>query len=633
MKRFLNAALLVCWALMLGYGVFAFGGAAREYVLPFYLLGATLAGLWAAKLLLCRPVSWVWSPMHVPVLLFAAYTVIRYFTSPVEYDARTELLHILLFTVVYFVASANFYRQRDRTILVWILAGVAFASAVYGFWQFATKTDAVLWFTRPAQYRGRASGTYICPNHLAGLLEMAFAVLLGRLVVNRLPSRSLQKTFLIKLGELYMLLFVLAGLYATQSRGGWVATALAIIGALLWMWRAKALHPRIVDTALLLIVVGGIAALSVPSARTRLQQTFTLNLDYTFDYDVLEVKDETWSDRLGLNQGTKRIIGEHPVFGSGPGTWRWIFPQHRDARILYTPRYAHNDVLELTAEYGFIGLALALGVLGCFLWQVVRFTRPAVAAEERAWMIGAVTAITAIGFHSFTDFNLHIPVNAFIVASLLGLTAAISGKERHFLRLEARPPARTVAGIALAAVTVVLLWLSIPLCLAHRQAMAGDDALAAGEWNIAIEHYRRAAKLDARSPLAQVRLGDAFRRQNADPTAPLRADESRALLDNAVRAYERSLVLNPLDSGVWFRLAVVREGQNEIELARAAYERAVTLDPLNPALLLRAGRFDVRTGLLVRGTELLERSAKLGNAAAKEALAKLRAQKPATPAR
>jgi tetratricopeptide (TPR) repeat protein len=163
--------------------------------------------------------------------------------------------------------------------------------------------------------------------------------------------------------------------------------------------------------------------------------------------------------------------------------------------------------------------------------------------------------------------------------------------------------------------------------------MAGDDALAAGEWNIAIEHYRRAAKLDARSPLAQVRLGDAFRRQNADPTAPLRADESRALLDNAVRAYERSLVLNPLDSGVWFRLAVVREGQNEIELARAAYERAVTLDPLNPALLLRAGRFDVRTGLLVRGTELLERSAKLGNAAAKEALAKLRAQKPATPAR
>jgi tetratricopeptide (TPR) repeat protein len=243
-------------------------------------------------------------------------------------------------------------------------------------------------------------------------------------------------------------------------------------------------------------------------------------------------------------------------------------------------------------------------------------------------MIGAAAAVTAIGVHSFFDFNLHIPVNLFVVASLLGLTAAITGKQRPFLRLEARRPARPMVGALVLVLALVLAWLSVPLCLAPRRVQAGDDALAAGDWASAAAEYEKAIAMDKRFPLAQARLGDAHRRHHADPTAPLGPAQSRQLLAQAVQAYERALTLNPRDAGVWFRLAVVYEGQNQVSQARTAYDRALSLDPRNGPLLLRAGRLDAQYGMLVRGTERLEQAIRLGARGAREDLARVRAQKP-----
>ena len=73
----------------------------------------------------------------------------------------------------------------------------------YAVYQFVTDSTRV-WhvFT---QYRGRASGTYICPNHLGGFLELLLPLALAYTIAGRL--KALTKIFL---G--YATLVILAGM-------------------------------------------------------------------------------------------------------------------------------------------------------------------------------------------------------------------------------------------------------------------------------------------------------------------------------------------------------------------------------------------------------------------------------------
>ena len=87
-KSVLNVTLLVVFVLCLISATVFFGGILPEYTLLLYSLFGPLAALWAVKLFCCRQVSVVWSPTHIPVLLFAGYAILRYAASPIEYDSH-----------------------------------------------------------------------------------------------------------------------------------------------------------------------------------------------------------------------------------------------------------------------------------------------------------------------------------------------------------------------------------------------------------------------------------------------------------------------------------------------------------------------------------------------------------------
>src|SRR6266849_1118996 len=121
MRSILAGAMMIIMALCVLWATVAYGAVTPELAAPVYGMAILLAPLWAAKLFFARVVSWKHSPMHWPVLGFAVYAVIRYFTAPVEYEARLELFQVGLCTLVYFLTSCNFYRQRDRTLLLAVL--------------------------------------------------------------------------------------------------------------------------------------------------------------------------------------------------------------------------------------------------------------------------------------------------------------------------------------------------------------------------------------------------------------------------------------------------------------------------------------------------------------------------------
>src|SRR6266487_1553806 len=60
-----------------------------------------------------------------------AYAAIRYFSSPVEYDARGELFQVGVCGLVYFVCATQFERPSDRSFFLVAFMILAVFESVY----------------------------------------------------------------------------------------------------------------------------------------------------------------------------------------------------------------------------------------------------------------------------------------------------------------------------------------------------------------------------------------------------------------------------------------------------------------------------------------------------------------------
>ncbi|RYD75906.1 MAG: hypothetical protein EOP84_17620, partial [Verrucomicrobiaceae bacterium] len=193
------------------------GGAKLVYGLPVYLLVglAGVASIFARRTGGATRLNW---PCVVITVLFAGYILVRASMSPVEHLARTDFFMTIGTLVVYLIVSTRLTQARDRVMVLWALLIFALLHVLGGAIQFKQGDNSMLlpWIFRP-DYGRRASGFYICPNHLAGLLEML--ALLGLSLV--IWGRTKMSTRVI-LG--YLVGMCLAGVAITGSRGGYLST-------------------------------------------------------------------------------------------------------------------------------------------------------------------------------------------------------------------------------------------------------------------------------------------------------------------------------------------------------------------------------------------------------------------------
>ena len=85
------------------------------------------------------------------------------------------------------------------------------------------------WIFRP-NYGFRASGFYICPNHLAGLLEILALFALSVLFWGR-------GRVWVRIVAAYAVVICLVGLATTGSRGGYLSTVFALsMFAIVSLW-------------------------------------------------------------------------------------------------------------------------------------------------------------------------------------------------------------------------------------------------------------------------------------------------------------------------------------------------------------------------------------------------------------
>src|SRR5947207_1739919 len=109
---------------------------------------------------------------------------------------------------------------------------LAMTIAFYAIIQFLTDSDYVWHLVRPAGYHKRGSGTFICPNHLAGYLEMVLPLGLVYTMTGRFNHVA-------KVLLCYASLVVFTGIAVTISRAGWLVTILTLVLLFVWLIRQR----------------------------------------------------------------------------------------------------------------------------------------------------------------------------------------------------------------------------------------------------------------------------------------------------------------------------------------------------------------------------------------------------------
>ncbi len=306
------------------------------YSLGYSTIGFGLLFIGAVwRVAMRRTLCWTRTSLDLPLAAFGAVLIASAAASQYHRLALGVTLMLIISSVIYYGAFAWLLETdpASRPTLLRCWAVGALVAAVVGLYYSAT---TYVWVQSPDHFEhARAQiPRGVGPNGLGTTLLLGGVLTLGL----ALRARGLERA-----GWAAGSLLTLVGLVATGSRAslaGWIVASGYLV------YRELRTRPRamIAVTLLGVLLVAGIAA-GTPQLANRLQHTLS---------DVAGNRVQIWRTSFGM-------IAEHPLLGTGFGTFQTAYDQHRAAAMSPEP-FAFNLWLNLVVETGILGVAAALWV-------------------------------------------------------------------------------------------------------------------------------------------------------------------------------------------------------------------------------------------------------------------------------
>ncbi len=281
----------------------------------------------------------------------------------------------------------RFWSQWPRPLqLLSVVASMSLFISVYGIMQhFTGVVPTEAWVDHEAfpELQTRVISTLVNPNILGGYLVLIISIMTG------LSSTVRVKGYRMILGS--GIFVALLCLVYTYSRGNWVALAVAAFFFCVCFWR-RALLPLF-----------GVSALTIWLLHGAVWHRFI---------SIFGTEDTSVALRFAYLESTLFIIEEHP-FGVGWYGYQFIYPEYdfylnNSDVIMY---HCHNLLLNITAELGWLGLAIFLLLWGCIIWHAVMLSRFAKIGWLQGFGRGYLMAVVGILVGGLTDhvyFNMQM---------------------------------------------------------------------------------------------------------------------------------------------------------------------------------------------------------------------------------
>lgn len=274
----------------------------------------------------------------------------------------------------------------------------------------------------------RVFGTFGYHNHMAGYMEICLSVGIGLMLARLGTEPALRGDWRTRLTGVIdfvlspkmrlrlMLVIMVIALVLTRSRMGNTGffAAMLIVGALAILLSRKT-APATIGLIASLIIIDVVVVgtwVGLEKVVNRVQETSISN--------ETAGREETVEQRVAAAQHAMDLVADFPAFGTGGGSFYHSYMRYRVENGMYFD-HAHNDYVELAADYGLVGL----GLLGAFvlvtggraIWVLKRRR----SSLPRGVAFGALMAMVALAIHSWVDFNLQLPANALTLVLVMAM--------------------------------------------------------------------------------------------------------------------------------------------------------------------------------------------------------------------
>jgi O-antigen ligase len=404
-----NSMLLAGTGAVLLAAPLAFGAVEPWSIFALETCGVLLLMAWGYKQWLTDELKVSNNVLYRPMAAFLVLAFVQWMTGTTAYRHVTYT-HLLLYAAYFmlaFVATQSLRRASQFDWMAKVASYYGAAVAAFAVLQGIAPNGKLYWIWASSQ-GGAIYGPYVNRNHYAGLMEMLIPFPLV-LAVTRFTDGN-RRIVITAIAAL-----MAGSIFLSGSRGGMVAfcaemvvLTVLLVGSKQGNWR----KPLMLG-GFLVLVIGFLVWLGGNEVTRRLASIHS------------EARTEISGGlRMTIDRDCLRMIYRRPFLGWGLGSFPIAYPQFRSFYTTFFVNQAHNDYLQMVAEMGIAGLAIAI-------WFFVLMFRQA-ASKLKNWeetSTGALTVAALLGcagilVHSFVDFNLQIPANAALFYVLCGIAAA-----------------------------------------------------------------------------------------------------------------------------------------------------------------------------------------------------------------
>lgn len=355
---------------------------------------------------------------------FSFFVPLRNFAPPltgsVDYanSAAWMLRGALLLGTILFVSDLC---QSSRWLLrLWYVIGLVGGSiALLGLLQKATGARMILWQPPPPEEVRVTTffATYFYHGNAGAFLNLVWPLSAG-LVIRTFTSHSQPG-----MRALWTIVFIvtIAGVLANTSRMAQVVALVLLV--VIGLRFGPGLLRRLPDAQKSVAIAGALAivlALIAVAQATHLEQPLN--------------RWQSVSERIPADarwQASRVALGALPgagFFGSGPGTFRVVFPGYNVGSGHTVPgswRFLHEDYLQTVLEWGWLGsslwASLFFGGIAVGILSYRRYATRDWMPRRRVMQPLAVVALVGVAIHALVDFPFQIESIQLYVAAYLGL--------------------------------------------------------------------------------------------------------------------------------------------------------------------------------------------------------------------
>ena len=361
-----------------------------------------------------------WHPAFLIPMALAAYALFSMAWSH-TYLAATAAARWCVVGLLMWIAMRGLPRQG----LTRVLHGLHWGASVAGFWACCQFWFDLTWFTQGPS----PAATFFNRNFYA---EFAVSVLpLSAWLLARTQQRRLQYGIAVS-GTINLCTIVM-----TSTRSALLALAIilpALVTAMVAHYRRAPTTERAAVRQITLACVAlALMLVNLPSRSTHLDATTpgVTAWQRSFAHAAALAQPGALTTgsvavRRQLWLGSLRMLSDHPWSGVGAGAWEVFIPRYQDSNTeLEIDYYAHNEYLQLLAEYGWPVGGGVLALLAALVLQAIQQVWRDAHAEVRQQRFFALLAVLALLLVSAAGFPWHLAGTTALLGLCLGWLGAV----------------------------------------------------------------------------------------------------------------------------------------------------------------------------------------------------------------